>query len=64
VPELGSLGSVRGAQGNLRPYRETLLRKWKQKQLVSYRLKRYRPKITLDSAPGDRQGVGGESPLR
>ena len=25
VPELGSLGSVRGAQGNLRPYRETRL---------------------------------------
>ena len=23
MPELGSLGSVRGAQGNLRPYRET-----------------------------------------
>ena len=27
MPESGSLGSVRGAQGNLRPYRETVVNK-------------------------------------
>ena len=34
MPELGSLGSVRGAHGNVRPYRETPSPKTKQKQPV------------------------------